>query len=65
MLAEYYIDAADGGRTEKSEKHGKFLGYTPTKKSNKIVIDFEAIAKANKEHEERLARLENGGSYWS
>lgn len=78
-LAEYTVDGIGVNGLPKSESHGKFVGYvSSTGKSlprtgqpmaipqrNTVTVDMEAVAKMQAEHNERLARMENGGSYWS
>lgn len=80
-LAEYTVDEIGSNGLPKSETHGQFVGYVssngqklprigqavaiPQRKSSSVTIDMDAVAKMQAEREERLARMENGGSYWS
>ncbi|MCB1902304.1 MAG: hypothetical protein KDH16_23655 [Rhodocyclaceae bacterium] len=80
-LAEYKVDEIGSNGLPKSETHGKFVGYVsstgqklprvgqamaiPQRKASSVTVDMDAVAKMQAEHEERLARMENGGSYWS
>lgn len=80
-LAEYTVDGIGVNSLPKSESHGKFVGYVsstgkslprtgqamaiPQRKSSTVTIDMDKIAQMQKEHNERLDRMENGGSYWS
>lgn len=80
MLAEYTVDGIGVNGLPKSSTHGKFVGYvssngqklprtgqamTIPQRKNNAVVNMEKVAQMQKEHNERLARMENGGSYWS
>lgn len=77
-LAEYTVDGIGVNSLPKSETHGQFVGYVSSTgqrltsekavaipRRNTVTIDMDKIAQMQREHNERLARMENGGSYWS
>lgn len=74
MLAEYWSDGGIGATNavEITENHGKFLGYvtsdgkaTAIPQRKQITVDMKAVERMQAEQNARIARMENGGSYWS
>lgn len=79
-LAEYTVDGIGVNGLPKSESHGKFVGYVSItgkslprtgqamaipQRKNTIEVNLSNVEKMQQERNERLARMENGGSYWS
>lgn len=80
MLAEYWSDGGIGATNaiKTTDNHGKFLGYvTPetVERSNSprigravsipVLVNMEEVRRIQAEHDARIERMENGGSYWS
>lgn len=80
MLAEYTVDGIGVNGLPQSETHGKFVGYVSSngkslprtgqampipQRKGTIEVNLSRVEKMQQEHNERLARMENGGSYWS
>lgn len=76
-LAEYTVDEIGSNGLPKSETHGQFVGYVSSTgrrltsekavaipQRNTVTVDMNKIAQMQREHNERLDRMENGGSYW-
>lgn len=71
-IAEFEVDGIGGNGDKPSANHGKFVGYvnsnSPSKftpKKQSLNIDWSKVAEMEKEHNEKLAQMESGKSYWS